>query len=149
MNNNIAVLHIVLRSAPPTLQSSRVFLCYNSDKRYRGLTLDTKHMIIVYITAPNKKEANRISKVLINKKLVACVNIWPIESAYCWKNKMVSEKEVVLLCKTRKGNFEKVKKAVKKIHSYEVPCIISWSVDKADKEYMDWIRDETNTMSNS
>ena len=77
----------------------------------------------------------------MEKKLVACANIMSIKSVYWWEGKINNENEVVCLVKTKKENFEKVKEEVKKIHSYEVPCIMKFDVE-ANKEYEDWIRKE-------
>ncbi|MFC1754099.1 divalent-cation tolerance protein CutA [Thermoproteota archaeon] len=99
-------------------------------------------MIFIYITCKDKKEAKSIAKELIEKKLIACANIFPIESLYNWEGKLVDEEETVLLCKTREGNYNDVAKAVKKMHSYEVPCICKIKAD-ANKSYFDWIHKET------
>ncbi|MBU0535704.1 MAG: divalent-cation tolerance protein CutA [Nanoarchaeota archaeon] len=99
-------------------------------------------MIFIYITCRDKKEAKTIAKELIKKRLIACANIFPIDSLYRWKGKIAEEKEVALLCKTQDGSYNDVAKAVKKMHSYDVPCIIKIKGD-ANKSYADWIYKET------
>jgi len=98
--------------------------------------------IFVYITNPSKKIARKIALYLLKKRLVACANIFPIESSYWWKGKIENTKEVVLVVKTRKENFNKVKNEIKKVHPYSLPCIIKFGVE-ANKEYEDWIKKET------
>jgi len=100
-------------------------------------------MILIYITCKDNKEAKTISKALLEKKLVACTNIHPIESMYWWKNKIQDEKEEVIIAKTIEKNYEKIKQEVKKLHSYDIPCIIKISAE-ANKEYNDWIDRETS-----
>jgi len=78
---------------------------------------------------------------LLKKRLAACANIFPINSAYWWKGKIENPKEFVLIVKTKKQNFEKVKQAVKKIHPYTIPCIVKIDVE-ANKEYENWIKQE-------
>jgi len=46
--------------------------------------------IFVYITNPTKKEAEKIARHLLEKHLIACANIFPIESFYWWKKKIES-----------------------------------------------------------
>jgi periplasmic divalent cation tolerance protein len=99
-------------------------------------------MIFIYVTCKNKKEAKAIAKELITKKLIACANIFPIESVYRWKSKIVDEKEVALICKTRGGYYNDVAKAIKRKHSYDVPCICKIKAD-ANKTYGDWVYSET------
>lgn len=98
--------------------------------------------ILVYVTNPNKKEAEKIAQHLLNKRLVACANIFPINSMYWWKNKIEKSKEYVLILKTDKKKWEKIKGEIKRIHSYTVPCIIKINVD-ANKEYKNWLESVT------
>ncbi|MBI2668065.1 divalent-cation tolerance protein CutA [Candidatus Woesearchaeota archaeon] len=100
------------------------------------------NFILVYITNPTKEEAKKIAKHLLNKKLIACANIYSnINSLYHWKGKIADEKEFILIAKTTEKKYEKVKKEVEKIHSYTIPCIIKIPVSSNEK-YFDWIRSE-------
>ena len=97
---------------------------------------------LIYITNPSRKVAERVANYIIAKKLAACANIYgPIKSIYPWKGKIAREKEFVLILKTTKSNFEKVKREVEKIHPYTIPCIIKISVS-SNKKYFDWIKSE-------
>jgi len=95
---------------------------------------------IIYITHPDEATAKKISAELIEKKLVACANLFPIESAYWWQSAIQNEKEVVSIVKTTEKNFEKVKKVVAEIHPYEVPCIMAMQAE-ANEAYEKWIED--------
>lgn len=99
------------------------------------------NFILIYITNPSKKEAKKIAKYLIAKKLIACANIFPINSIYQWKGRIVDETEFVLIAKTADSNFEKVKNEVEKIHSYAIPCIVKIHVS-SNKKYFDWLKSE-------
>ena len=98
-------------------------------------------MILVYITCKDNQEAKKISDHLLNKKLAACTNIFPITSAYWWKGKIENENEIVLLAKTLEKNYNKIKQEVKKIHSYETPCILKIKVE-ANESYCKWVKEE-------
>mgnify|MGYP001618079311 CR=1 FL=1 len=91
----------------------------------------------VYFTTKDKKEAEKIGKALIEKKLIACVNIFPITSFYVWKGKLVKDKEYAIIAKTTVG-FKIVEKAIKKLHSYKIPCICKYDV-VVNKEYEKWV----------
>lgn len=97
-----------------------------------------RNLIFVYITNPTKKEAKRIAKHLLEKKLIACANVFSIKSLYWWKGKIVQTNEFVLIAKTINSNFNKVKKEVEKIHSYEIPCIVKIPVT-ANKKFYKWL----------
>ena len=78
-----------------------------------------------YITCTYTKEAKKISSVLVKKKLIACANIFNnIQSVFSWKNKVNFSKEVIIMGKTTKKLQTKIISEVKKIHSYDMPCII-------------------------
>ncbi len=95
-------------------------------------------MLLAYITCKDREEAKKISGHLISRKLVKCTNMFPMESMYPWKGKLVEDKEFVVLAKTAVVDREKIRSEVKKIHSYEIPCIIFLDAD-ANKEYLDWL----------
>ena len=99
-------------------------------------------MISIYVTCKDEKEAVKISKHLLKKRLIACSNMFPIKSMYWWDKKVVNDDEIILLAKTANKNYEKIKKEVKKLHSYDVPCILKFNVE-ANKEYGNWVKEET------
>lgn len=98
-------------------------------------------MILVYITNPTKEEAKKIVKHLIEKKLIACASIFPIESLYNWNGKLADESEFVLLGKTKEDNYDKIVVEVEKIHSYDVPCILKLPME-ANGKYKNWLEKE-------
>jgi len=97
--------------------------------------------IFVYITAASLKEAQKISQSLLEKKLVACANFFPIKSMYHWKGKIVSANEYVILLKTKAYKFERVKKEIIKIHSYKIPCITKINVEP-NSAYARWLKEQ-------
>lgn len=98
-------------------------------------------LILVYITNKDESEAKKVAEHLLKKKLVACTVIFPVESVYWWKKKIEKTGEYVIITKTVEKHFEDIKTEVKKIHSYEIPCIIKIDVE-ANKEYEKWVRKE-------
>ena len=98
--------------------------------------------IIIYITHKDIQDAKRVVNPLLEKRLIACANLIPIESLYRWKGKIEHENEVVSIVKTRKDNWDKVRREVKRMHPYDVPCIMKIEVE-ANHDYEQWINDET------
>ena len=96
-------------------------------------------LIILYVTCKDTAQAKAIAARLLKKKLIACANLFPITSMYEWKGKMMDDSDVVLLGKTTKRKADAAEKEIKKIHSYECPCIIQIPC-KANKEYEQWVR---------
>lgn len=97
-------------------------------------------MIILYVTHPNKEHAVSILNKLMEEKLVACGNIFPVQSHYPWEGKMLSEGEFVSILKTIKELEEKTIQKLEEIHTYEIPCILSYSVN-ANSSYYKWIKE--------
>ncbi len=103
-------------------------------------------MILIYTTCKDKKEAEKISLHLIGRKLAACTNYFPINSMYKWKGKLVKDKEFAVVIKTQPKHFKSVESEIKKLHSYECPCIIRIS-GIGNKQYEQWLKGETNARS--
>jgi periplasmic divalent cation tolerance protein len=98
-------------------------------------------MIIFYVPCKNKAEAKTIAKTLLEKKLIACANVLPIDSMYYWEGKFKENKEVVLLLKTLNHVEEEVKQEIKELHSYEVPAIIRINT-RVNSEYLAWAEEQ-------
>ncbi len=98
-------------------------------------------MTLVYITCKDEKEAKKISMHLLKKRIIACANIFPIKSMYWWKNRIVNDNENVIIAKTNNRNFKKLEAEVKKLHSYEVPCILRINAT-VNKDYKQWAEKE-------
>ncbi len=100
--------------------------------------------ILVFVTASSEKEGEKIAQALVEEKLAACVNVLPaMKSIYRWKGEIASEQEVLLLAKTKDRLFEKLKKRVLELHSYEVPEIIALPVLAGSEAYLGWVGKET------
>ncbi|HMK34863.1 MAG TPA: divalent-cation tolerance protein CutA [Desulfomonilaceae bacterium] len=101
------------------------------------------HYIVCLVTIDDPDKAVQIARVLVEKKLVACVNIIPeIRSIYSWRGKLCDETERLLIMKTRAELFAEVESQVKSLHPYEVPEIIAMDIQSGLADYLRWI-DET------
>lgn len=98
--------------------------------------------IAVYITTSGAEEAEHITAYLLEQRLIACANIFPVNSVYRWQGSINREQEFVALVKTRTALWERLKSAVLAIHSYHIPCMMKLEVC-ANEEYEAWIAQET------
>lgn len=101
-------------------------------------------MILIYSIFPNKEEAKKIGKNLVKKKLAGCVNIFPVDSIYFWEGKIVGDKEVAMIIKTKRGNFKKIERFILKNHSYDIPCIIEIPIGRVTSKYLKWLKKYAN-----
>ena len=98
---------------------------------------------MIITTFPRKKDAERIAKELVKRRLAACVQIIPANSVYRWNGSIKNDREVICMIKGRRKDFERVECAIKELHSYEVPEIISVRMDGGSRDYMAWLADST------
>lgn len=96
--------------------------------------------IEIKTTLDIQEDAAKIANMLLDKKLVACVQIFKIESHYVWQNDRERAPEYVLEMKTRRSLFSKVKDEILKVHPYRVPEIIAKPICAGWKEYLKYIK---------
>jgi periplasmic divalent cation tolerance protein len=96
-------------------------------------------MILIYSTFGNKKGTERIGERLVQKKLAACVNIFPISSIYRWQGKIVKDKEFAMIIKTKKTNFRMIERFISENHGYKTPCVIEIPIARAARKYLEWL----------
>ncbi|MCD8378274.1 MAG: divalent-cation tolerance protein CutA [Candidatus Gastranaerophilales bacterium] len=100
--------------------------------------------IVIYCTVPDKRAAKEISKYIIKHHLAACVSaVDRIESVFSWDGETEKEKEILLMIKTIRTNFEKIKVLITELHPYNVPEIIAVPIVDCSKEYLQWLVHET------
>ena len=101
--------------------------------------------LFVYITCSSPDEAERIDHALLDERLVACANILtsPVHSLYLWKGKRETSDETVLIAKTMEDRFAALNRAVRRLHSYETPCVVAMPLVAGDPEYLAWVEEST------
>jgi periplasmic divalent cation tolerance protein len=100
--------------------------------------------VLVYTTYPSVVEAERAGRALVEQRLAACVNILPsMISHYWWEGVIERGEEAVMLIKTRVSLSERVRAAVKEMHSYSTPSILVLPIESVDATYLGWLMAET------
>jgi periplasmic divalent cation tolerance protein len=96
--------------------------------------------IVVLTTASSNDEARKIGRELVERMLAACVNIVPqVGSIYRWEGEVEEAEEWLLIVKTTRGAFERVREAINQLHSYDLPECICLSIEDGSVEYLSWI----------
>jgi len=92
------------------------------------------------MTTTSKREAKKIAKKLLDKRLIACANIYgPVESHFWWQNKIEKTEEFLVLMKSHQKLFTTLSKTVKEIHSYDVPEILAIQIVEGYPPYLEWL----------
>ncbi|MEI8295064.1 MAG: divalent-cation tolerance protein CutA [Alphaproteobacteria bacterium] len=101
-------------------------------------------VILIYVTIGNILDAEKLSRQLVEDKLVACANIYPgIRAIYEWDGKMMHDEEVSIILKTRAELWEKVRERIVELHPYDCPAILALPVQDVHQPYLQWIHDKT------
>jgi len=99
--------------------------------------------IVVFTTCASAEEAERIARLLIDKRLAACVNVLPQgRSFYRWKGALEDAAEHLLLIKSKRELFGKLRGALEAAHSYEVPEIVVLPIIDGSPAYLAWLEAE-------
>ena len=94
-------------------------------------------------TVSTMKDARKIMKNLLEKRLIACCQIQEINSCYWWNNRIEDEKEYLLIMKTKESLYNEIEKEILENHPYEVPEIVMTEIQDGYYEYLNWIKEET------
>ena len=97
-------------------------------------------VVSVYVVFANAEEAERVGRAVVEERLAACINILgPIRSIYRWQGAVESAEEVAAIVKTSSIAVHALITRIAGLHSYEVPCIATWPIDKILGDYADWV----------
>jgi len=101
--------------------------------------------IVVITTVGNEEQAFLIARELVARRLAACVNVLPgVRSVYRWQGKICRDGEHLLMVKTLESEREAVAAAIRELHSYELPEILSFPVGAGDERFLAWIADSVD-----
>ncbi len=105
--------------------------------------METSPYVVLLITTATVEEAQQISKVLLEQRKIACVNIVPrVNSLFWWQDKLDSAEESLLIVKTKASLLNEIVPLVKEIHSYDIPELIALPIIGGNQEYLEWLDKE-------
>lgn len=96
--------------------------------------------VIALMTTTDEKEALKIVRHLLKRKLIACANIVNgIRSCFWWEGRIEDCAESLVVMKTSSTHFDEVVENVKSLHSYAVPEVIALHIKDGSQSYLDWL----------
>lgn len=99
--------------------------------------------VVVYVTAGSPEEGERLARALVEERLAACVNrIKAVQSIYRWEGKVEQSEEELLVVKTSRGLFDRVRQRVQELHGYSVPEIVALPIVEGSEDYLRWLGGE-------
>ena len=101
--------------------------------------------IVVFSACSTLEEGARIARKLIEERLAACVNVAPrVHSFYRWKGKIEETDECLLVIKSSRNLFDRLRLELEKVHTYEAPEVVAVAVVDGAPNYLNWIEGELN-----
>lgn len=98
-----------------------------------------------YMTVGSREEGEKLARMIIEKRLAACVNlIQGARSFFFWEGKAKEEEECIIVGKTRSSLIPILVAFVKEHHSYDLPCIVAWPIDDGHQPFLEWVENETD-----
>jgi len=98
--------------------------------------------VVALSTVANASDAERIARALVERRLVACVNVLPgVVSIYRWQGEVRKDQECLLVMKTSAEALEPLRSALVALHPYEVPELVAWPISAGHDPYLRWIDD--------
>ena len=98
--------------------------------------------IQVWLSCVDKVEADKIAKVLLEKRLIACAKQILVSSDFRWKGKIEHGEEVLLILDSREDLFADIESEVSKLHSYETFVLQSLPLSNISKDALKWLEGE-------
>ena len=100
-------------------------------------------IVSVYATFADEEEARRIGAIVVEERLAACANVLgACHSIYRWQGKVETASEAAAIFKARADKAEALVARIAALHSYDVPAIAVWPVERTLPAYADWIIEE-------
>lgn len=101
--------------------------------------------LVIFCTCPDDGTAAALAHRLVDERLAACVNRWPLMgSTYRWEGRVVDQAEVLLMIKTRADRYEALAARIVELHPYDVPEVIALPVERGLPAYLAWLAAETS-----
>ncbi|MCC7538332.1 MAG: divalent-cation tolerance protein CutA [Deltaproteobacteria bacterium] len=100
--------------------------------------------VVVLCTVPEPRVGAEIARILVGRRLAACVNVVPgLTSIYRWKGEIHEDAEALMVIKTRRQNVGALEQAIRSSHPYSVPEVVALPIGAGSAEYLSWLWTET------
>lgn len=97
-------------------------------------------VVSVYCVFANDDEAERIGRTVVEEGLAACINVLgTCRSVYRWQGAIETAAETAAILKTTADRSDALMGRISALHSYDVPCIAVWPIEKLLLSYSEWV----------
>lgn len=100
--------------------------------------------LVVLVTCPTQRIAQKLAHVLVERRQAACVNVIPgLTSIYRWEGKICRDTETLLVIKTRQMRLPVLTRLIKSLHPYSIPEVLAIPVVGGSASYLSWVHNST------
>lgn len=104
---------------------------------------DDAALALVYTTFPDIETAKRVASALLEKRCLACANLFPgMISVFRWEGSAEAENEVAAILKTAPDSVAALREALHAVHPYDVPAFVVLEAG-ASAGFGGWVNAET------
>lgn len=101
-------------------------------------------------TTGSLDEARKVSRYLVQERLVACAQIVPwIESIFMWNNQLETAQESKVVMKAHLEHYPAIEEVIVKNSSYDLPEILYHLIDGGKEEFLSWIGESSAHLATS
>ncbi|MEM0980271.1 MAG: divalent-cation tolerance protein CutA [Cyanobacteria bacterium P01_H01_bin.58] len=104
----------------------------------------TNHVVIL-VTIDTQEAAQEVAQILVQERLAACVNIFPVHSIYIWEGEVQQAGEWQMIIKTDRSKFAEIELKLGEVHPYDVPEMIALPIQQGTSAYLAWLTAQTST----
>jgi periplasmic divalent cation tolerance protein len=99
--------------------------------------------LLITTTFESHDDAEKLSRVLLERRLIACARIaGPVSSSYWWQGRITSSEEYVLTMKSDDSQYRELERVILELHPYEVPEIVATVITHVSEGYHQWLEEE-------
>lgn len=96
--------------------------------------------MVVLTTCGNDEDAERLARLLVERRLAACVNtVGGVTSTYRWRGEVHRDQETLLIIKTTAEQFGALEQTLRSESKYELPEVIALPVPAGSAAYLGWL----------
>jgi periplasmic divalent cation tolerance protein len=98
--------------------------------------------VVVLTTCGNSVDAGHLARLLVERRLAACVNvIADVASTYRWQGRVEQDRETLMIIKTTSSRLTDLTTAIRAESKYELPEIVALPVQGGFEPYFAWVRE--------
>lgn len=108
---------------------------------------DASAASIVFTTVGSVEDARSLARLLVERRVAACVQMLPIRSVYRWDGDVQEDDEVLLLVKAPSASLAEIEDVITGHHPYDVPELLHVGMDGGLPAYLRWLVESTGDLS--